>query len=59
MAASAVNRFGLGARPAELEQARDARAWLHAQLRAKPDLRACLKSFSYPQSYEDEKKLSQ
>lgn len=39
-AASAVNRFGLGARPGELDQARDARGWLHAQLHGRLDLRA-------------------
>ena len=35
---AAVNRFGLGATPGELAQARDARGWLHAQLRRGPDL---------------------
>ncbi len=33
-AVSAVNRFGLGARPGELAEAGNARAWLHAQLHA-------------------------
>ena len=37
-ATAAVNRFGLGATPGELAQARDARGWLHAQLRRGPDL---------------------
>ncbi|MEQ1513641.1 MAG: DUF1800 domain-containing protein [Lysobacteraceae bacterium] len=37
-ATAAVNRFGLGAMPGELAQAGDARGWLQAQLRAKPDL---------------------
>ena len=37
---AAVNRFGLGAMPGELAQAGDARGWLQAQLRAKPDLAA-------------------
>ncbi len=32
--AIATNRFGLGARPGELALAADARAWLHAQLKA-------------------------
>jgi uncharacterized protein (DUF1800 family) len=31
-ATAAVNRFGLGARPGELEQAHDARGWLSAQI---------------------------
>lgn len=31
-AVAAANRFGLGAMPGELADARDARAWLHAQL---------------------------
>ncbi len=31
-AVAAVNRFGLGAVPGELAQARDARGWLHAQI---------------------------
>lgn len=35
---AAVNRFGLGAMPGELAKASDPRAWLQAQLRAKPDL---------------------
>lgn len=39
-ATAAVNRFGLGAMPGELAQAGDARGWLRAQLRAKPDLTA-------------------
>lgn len=39
-AASAVNRFGLGAMPGEIAQATDARGWLQAQLRAPPDLAA-------------------
>lgn len=38
VATAAVNRFGLGAMPGELTQASDARGWLRAQLRAKPDL---------------------
>lgn len=33
-AVAAANRFGLGARPGELAQARDARAWLHRQIEA-------------------------
>ncbi|MGN6153157.1 MAG: DUF1800 domain-containing protein [Lysobacteraceae bacterium] len=37
-ATAAVNRFGLGATPGELSAARDARGWLHAQLRRGPDL---------------------
>jgi uncharacterized protein (DUF1800 family) len=37
-ATAAVNRFGLGAMPGELVQAGDARDWLGAQLRVKPDL---------------------
>ncbi|TXH75410.1 MAG: DUF1800 domain-containing protein [Lysobacteraceae bacterium] len=37
---AAVNRFGLGARPGELAQVREAREWLQAQLRTKPDLSA-------------------
>lgn len=36
-AVAATNRFGLGAMRGELAQARDARAWLHAQLRAEPE----------------------
>jgi uncharacterized protein (DUF1800 family) len=36
-ATAAVNRFGLGARPGELAQARNARDWLHAQLRTRHD----------------------
>lgn len=36
-AASAVNRFGLGALPGEIAQAGDPRGWLHGQLRAAPD----------------------
>lgn len=39
-ATAAVNRFGLGAKPGELAQARDPRGWLRAQLRAGPDLAA-------------------
>lgn len=35
-AASATNRFGLGAKPGELSAASDARGWLHAQLRKQP-----------------------
>ena len=34
---AAVNRFGLGAKPGELAQARDPRAWLQVQLRMPPD----------------------
>ncbi len=34
--ASAVNRFGLGAKPGEIAAASDARGWLHAQLRVQP-----------------------
>lgn len=37
-AASAVNRFGLGAMPGDLQRARDPRGWLLAQLDAPPDL---------------------
>lgn len=37
-ATAAVNRFGLGAKPGELAQARDPRGWLRGQLRAGPDL---------------------
>ena len=37
-ATAAVNRFGLGAMPGEPAQAGDPRGWLHAQLRAKPDM---------------------
>lgn len=37
-ATAAVNRFGLGARPGELTQARDPRGWLQAQLRSPPAL---------------------
>jgi uncharacterized protein (DUF1800 family) len=36
-ATAAVNRFGLGAKPGELAQARDARDWLRAQLRTRYD----------------------
>ncbi len=44
-AASAVNRFGLGARPGELQDAAaDAPAWLHAQLRETPDTSATFAS---------------
>lgn len=39
-AASAVNRFGLGAMPGEIAQAGDARGWLHAQLRGAADTSA-------------------
>lgn len=37
---AAVNRFGLGAMPGDLERIRDGRAWLHAQLLGAPDLSA-------------------
>ena len=36
-ATAAVNRFGLGAKPGELAQAREARDWLRAQLRMRHD----------------------
>lgn len=36
-ATAAVNRFGLGAKPGELAQAREARDWLRAQLRTPHD----------------------
>ncbi|MBN8213171.1 MAG: DUF1800 domain-containing protein [Xanthomonadales bacterium] len=39
-ATAAVNRFGLGAMPGELAQAGNARGWLQAQLRVKPELTA-------------------
>ena len=39
-ATAAANRFGLGAKPGELAQARDPRGGLRAQLRAGPDLAA-------------------
>ncbi|WP_242112233.1 DUF1800 domain-containing protein [Luteimonas aquatica] len=39
-AATAANRFGLGARPGELSAASDARGWLRAQLRMQPDTAA-------------------
>jgi uncharacterized protein (DUF1800 family) len=36
-AVAAVNRFGLGARPGELDQVRDARGWLNAQINTGAD----------------------
>lgn len=36
-ATAAVNRFGLGAKPGELAQAREARDWLRVQLRTRHD----------------------